>query len=316
MNLSLIERLIKDDDPLQTLFEVLTGSIWTGERFAEARRRGDLAGYLREGEHTASALEREVYDVYGDVYTLLESDDARRDRVQAIQELDEYTLLLIDALSLREVPLIQEMLAAHGLAAETDFALAPLPTETTDFCRYHFKAAGPSDLANRAHRYPFAFRHVTVEDWQPNFAADERQRFIWYAFPDDYFGLKETDYERHVVRPVEAILEAVLGDPGLVHPLLITGDHGYVWQGDRCPWPVADAHERAILAEHFKLGRSTRAATDTLATTGRAWVQGSVGAARGRFAWGGIVRGAGSLFKHGGVSLLECLVPWVEADAR
>ena len=153
------------------------------------------------------------------------------------------------------------------------FALAPLPSETSDFARRHYHASGPSDIANHAHRYPFTFRHV--------------------------------------VQPVESILEAVLGDPALVRPLIITSDHGYLWQGDQCPWPVADARERALLAEHFKLGRSCHDATDALAATGKVWVEGSLAAARGRFAWGGQVRGATSLFKHGGVSLMEGLVPHV-----
>jgi hypothetical protein len=311
MDLSLIRRLIDEDDPLQTFHDVLTGEIWTAERFAEARRRGDVYRYLREWEHAASTLEREVYDVYGDVYALLEADDPRRDRVEALHDQDQYTLLLIDALSLRELPLIREALDAHGLDAEVDFALSPLPSETSDFARRHYNGSGPSDIANHAHRYPFAFRHVTSEGWRPDFAPDQRQRFIWYVFPDDYFGVKETDYARHVVQPVERILEAVLGDPGLVRPLIITSDHGYIWQGDQCPWPVADARERALLAEHFKLGRSCHDATDALAATGKVWVEGSVAAARGRFAWGGQVRGATSLFKHGGVSLMECLVPWM-----
>ena len=42
MDLSLIQRLIEDDDPLQTLHETLTGEVWTAARFEEARRRGDL----------------------------------------------------------------------------------------------------------------------------------------------------------------------------------------------------------------------------------------------------------------------------------
>jgi hypothetical protein len=310
MNLSLIRRLIEDDDPLQTLYEVLTDTVWTVERFAEARQQGAPFDYLREGEHAASMLEHEVYAIYSDMYMLLEADDPRRDRVEEVHQWEQYTLLLIDALSLRELPLIQEVLAAHGLTPQVDFALAPLPTETGDFCRRHYNASGPSDMASRAHRYPFAFRHVTSEGWQPDFSPNERQRFIWYAFPDDYFSLKETDYPRHVVQPIEAILEAVLGDSAPVHPLVITGDHGYLWQGGRCTWALK-RDEGAVLAEHFKLGRSTRATTDALAATGKAWVWGNVGAARGRFAWGGMVRGAGSLFKHGGVSLLECLVPYV-----
>jgi hypothetical protein len=312
MDLSLIQRLIEDDDPLQMLYGTLTGEVWTAARFEEARRRGDLFAYLREGEHAASMLEREVYVIYSDVYRLLECKDARRDRVAALHQQEEYTLLLIDGLSLREMPLIQDVLNVHNLACQIDFALAPLPTETSEFARRHYNASGPSDIANHTHRYPFAFRHVTVEDWTPDFSPDRRRRFIWYAFPDDYFGLKKTDYARHVVQPIEAILNAVLRDPTLVRPVAITGDHGYLWQGGQCAWPVADADERAVLAEYFKLARCARAASDALAATGKAWVRGGVAAARGRFAWGGQVRGPTSLFKHGGVSLMECLVPWVQ----
>jgi len=312
MELALIKRLIWDDDPLQALHEVLTGSVWTAERFAQARKQGDLSAYLREGEHAASTLEREVYAIYSDVYALLEAEDPRRERVTQVHQGEVYTLLLIDGLSLRELPLVQAVLAARGLTPQVDWALAPLPTETADFARRHYNASGPSDMVGHAHRYPFDFRHVTSEGWQPDFAPGQRRRFIWYAFPDDYFGLKETDYARHVIQPIEAVLQAVLDDPTLVRPLVITGDHGYLWQGDQCAWPVEDTEERAVLAEHFKLGRSTRTTSDPLAATGKVWVRGSIGAARGRFGWGGAVRGAGSLFKHGGASLMECLVPWVE----
>jgi hypothetical protein len=235
----------------------------------------------------------------------------RRDRVEALHQQEAYTLLLIDGLSLRELPLIAEVLDSHGLACESEFALAPLPTETSDFARRHYNASGPSEMARNDHRTPFAFRHVANEEWQPDFSPAERRRFIWYAFPDDYFGLKETEYGRHVVKPVEAILTAILTDPGLVRPVVITSDHGYLWQGNQCPWPVADPREQAVLAEHFKLGRCTRSATEALARTGKAWVEGSLGSARGRFAWGSIVRGPTSLFKHGGVSLMECLVLYV-----
>ena len=312
MDISLLRRLIHDDDPLQTLYEALTSSIWTAERFAAARQDGNLAAYLRDGEHAASILEREVYAVYSDLYTLLEGSDPRRNRAAELRQQEQYTLLLVDALSLREIPLLQETFAAHGLELEASMAIAPVPTETIDFAR-GIGGTGPSDIAANAARFPFAFRHIAREDWQPDFRPSDRQRFIWYAFPDDYFDLKETDYARHVVQPVTAMLETVLNDPSLVHPLVVTSDHGYIWQGGACAWALPP-DEATVLARYFKGGRSTREADEGLAATGKAWVYGNVGAARGRFAWGGMVRGAGSLFKHGGVSLLECMVPWVMAQ--
>jgi hypothetical protein len=313
MDLSFIEALIQAEDPVGILYRQLTEDIWTPARFAAARERGDLHSYLRDGEHLASKMEHELYRVYDDVYTYLEQEDPRQLRIQSLDEQAHYTLLLIDALSLREIPLILERMAAHNLTPQVDIAMVPPPTETSDFARRHYGASGPSALARQAHRHPFAFRHVTEEAWQPNFQSDEQRRFIWYVFPDNYFKLKTTNYTKHVVQPVGRILDAVLGDPDLVRPLIITSDHGYLWQGASCTWPL-DAQEARLMAKSFKHGRSTTVATERLAATGKVWVQENVAAARGRFAWGGRVRGDSSLFKHGGVSLMECLAPWVTAN--
>jgi len=103
----------------------------------------------------------------------------------------------------------------------------------------------------------------------------------------------------------------VLDDPTLVRPLVITSDHGYLWQGDQCAWPL-EPDERAVMAGAFQLGRSTDAVTDALAATGKVGLGNGTAAARGRFGWGGAVRGGASLFRHGGVSLMECLIPWLE----
>ena len=70
---------------------------------------------------------------------------------------------------------------------------------------------------------------------------------------------------------METIVTAVLDDPTLVRPLVITSDHGYLWQGDQCAWPLEPA-ERAVMAEAFQLGRSTDAVTDALAATGKVWL--------------------------------------------
>jgi hypothetical protein len=310
MDLTLLQDLIQDKDPIQQLYDVLMGRVWTSARWLAAQEARRMREYLDEGEHLASELEWELYQIYQDIYAILETTDVRQQRMETLLDQSRYTLLLIDGLSLREVPLLCECAESHGISVFADYALVAPPTDTSDFARTHFQASGPSDMATNTRRYPFAFRHVTLETWEPNFTSEEHRRFIWYAFPDDYFHLKDTDYLRHVIQPVQSILEAVLEDPRLVCPLVITSDHGYLWQGGRCTWALQD-HEATMMAGYFKQGRTSRQATQRLADTELAWVAGNQSAARGRFDWGSKVRGGSSLFKHGGVSLMECLVPWL-----
>jgi len=71
-----------------------------------------------------------------------------------------------------------------------------------------------------------------------------------------------------------------------------------------------------MLADHMTGRRAMGEATAVLAThTQKAPVGGLDPAARGRFAWGKFVKGLTRLYKHGGVSLMECVVPWVRVGA-
>jgi hypothetical protein len=130
--------------------------------------------------------------------------------------------------------------------------------------------------------------------------------------PDNIFGLNDhggVSYANHIVQPVQEILRAVLGsDPPL--PLIATSDHGYVWQGGGAYWTLSD-DEMRLMAQHFKQGRATRNAPPELGQRRHVWQSGNLAAARGRFAWGKYVRGGNKLYKHEGVSLMECLTPWM-----
>jgi len=157
---------------------------------------------------------------------------------------------------------------------------------------------------------------VKKQAWQPDFTTDERRRVIWALYPDDVFSRDHgaISYGQHIVQPVQDILRAILA-ADTVLPLIVTSDHGYVWQGGTAFWGVQGDEER-VLAKHFRQGRLTREAAVQLVThTDKAWVSGQTAAARGRFAWGGKVKGPTKLYKHGGVSLMECVVPWVTAGS-
>lgn len=316
MTTTQIMDLVNTADPLGLLAGHLTGQIWTPEAFDAALKADALDAYMSQAEHEASQFEREVYDIYPDVYHELE--DARhplKSRIEGeVLSREEFTLVVFDALSLRELPPVQAVLEDAGLSFEVSHALACVPSETTVFSRQHFGAPGPANIKPTLETGGFAYEYARNTDWQPEFMSHERRRVIWCLYPDNVFRLNSAavSYRDHIVQPVQTILKTIVdGEP--VMPLFITSDHGYLWQGGSTAWPL-DAAEAKVMSDAFKQGRSTSHATQALETwTDKAWLSGLDAAARGRFGWGSKVRGAGSLFVHGGVSLMECLTPWAVA---
>lgn len=305
--------LVTAPDPLDPVFEHLTQEIWTSAAFSAAETAGRLAQYLSDHEHAASQFERTVYDIYADLYGQLEGAHSRKQRLeQQVFDRDAFTLVIFDALSLREIPAVAGVMAEAGLVPEISYGLSGTPSETVVFAKAHFNANGPSAIADEPLVPPAAFRHVKKKDWQPDFKPGDRRRVVWALYPDNLFNLDHgaIDYGADIVAPVQQILRSILAsDP--VYPVIVTSDHGYLWQGGQAAWPV-DGDEAGVLAKHFKQGRCTGEATIELRTrTDKAWLSGQDAAARGRFAWGGKVAGAIKLYKHGGVSFMECLTPWV-----
>jgi len=312
-----IWELVTCGDPIAPLARHLMDSVWTPEAFAAAKAEGNLDDYLGRGEHAASRFEADVYAIFSDLYRYLEEPHPLKRRLEdEVLGLDAFTLVIFDALSFREVPAVLETFAEAGVGGEVSHSLSCVPSDTMEFAQEHFQANGPAAIVGSLFARDLAYRHVKKQDWQPDFGPEDRQRVIWALYPDNTFHLDHgaVSYAQHIVQPVQDILQAILAaDPVL--PLVVTSDHGYVWQGGTAFWPVHGDEEK-VLASHFKQGRLTREATVQLVTgTDKAWVSGQTAAARGRFSWGRKVPGATKLYKHGGVSLMECVVPWVRVTA-
>jgi hypothetical protein len=136
--------LINADDPLDVLAAHLTNEVWTRGSFAAAVEANTLDAYLSQGEHQASRFEEEIYDVYADVYREFEkAEHPLKSRLESeVFSQPEFTLVIFDALSLRELPAVLAVMADAGFACHVSHALACVPSETTVFAKQHFGASG------------------------------------------------------------------------------------------------------------------------------------------------------------------------------
>jgi len=237
-------------------------------------------------------------------------------------------VLVLDAMSLREVPWLLEGAAARGYTIHQARATgAELPADTTPFAEaLGFGARGvlQNNGGSGKGRLAGAVTESTDLPWedcaaQINAAPDW---LLWHHWPDD--RLHDLGAPGHGLAALAREASEKLRSEAfwsLVHKLttgrrlIITGDHGYAASGH---FPdTTDAAQAQYLKDRFKSGRS--ASVDVNSTVGP-WVppidlqlateHADAAYALGRRKWKS--QGGYPTLTHGGLSLLEVAVPFVE----
>lgn len=239
-------------------------------------------------------------------------------------------VLILDALSLREVPWLLQGAKNRGYAVHQARATgAELPADTTPFANalgFGTRSAIQNNGAPATHRLPGAVTDATDLPWedcaaQVNAAPDW---VLWHHWPDA--RLHDLGAPGHGVAALTDEACAKLSADSfwnLVHRLstgrrlVITSDHGYAASG---LFPdTVEAAQAAYLKDRFKSGRWTEA-IDAIPAGTPTWVppididlttqHGEHAFVLGRRKWKS--QGGYPTLTHGGLTLLEVAVPFVE----
>lgn len=234
-------------------------------------------------------------------------------------------VLILDALSLREAPWILQGAARHGFKIHSAIATgAELPADTTPFARslgFGQRSSLSNNSAGSNHKLRGATTESTDIPWKDcaNCIDASKDWVFWHHWPDH--RLHDHDVQgKGLSTLVQEVQENLLSDDfwQLVDRLatgrrvMITSDHGYAASG---LFPDSNREQTEYLKKTFKSGRWS-------IEDGRSseWVppldlpiQTTHGQHRfvlGRRKW----KSAGGYptLTHGGMSLLEVAVPFIE----
>jgi hypothetical protein len=229
-------------------------------------------------------------------------------------------VLILDGLSLRELPLLREGAAAHGFAVASVMATgAELPGDTNAFAQ----ALGVGSRGTLANNHPpggFRLAGATTEvadlpwaDCAALVKAEPRWLF-WHEWPDTRFH-SGSSFQALAKNADETFADAAfwafLRRLATGRRLLVTSDHGYAHIGS-----FQDTHDdqKAWLRSVFSGGRTAQDGETggwspplALAVDGR---QARVRLPLGRRKWP--VPGGNASLSHGGLTLLEALSPFIE----
>ncbi|MCC7337865.1 MAG: hypothetical protein IT422_22485 [Pirellulaceae bacterium] len=240
-------------------------------------------------------------------------------------------VLILDGLSLRESPWLLEQATARGYTIHHSGAYASeLPSETNHFAKalgLSQRAALENNGAGKAHKLTGAFTETNALPWSECAAKVGAQESIvyWHHWPDERVhelakpgeGLKKLAAENHAVLNGDEFWSFV---EKLAHGrrVIITSDHGYAACGY---FSNLDGEQAAYMKQLFASGRTAAKPNPSVDTQPAAWLppidieldtqHGTHRFVLGRRNWK--VSGQNNrLLAHGGLSLLEVFVPFIE----
>jgi len=234
-------------------------------------------------------------------------------------------ILILDGLSLRELPFLLSGAEDHGFTVHTvEATTSELPGETTQFAQalgFAQRSSLSNNAAGNAHRLPGARTECADLPWADcaSMIGAEPNWVFWHHWPDSRIHDLSVAGQGLEMLSKEAA-QALLSDEfwqfvqrlATGRRLVITSDHGYA-----APGLFTDAPEdqAKFLRDTFKSGRSASNQGETgpwvppiaLSLSSR---RGTYRLVLGRRKWKS--QGGYPTLAHGGLSILEVLSPFVE----
>ena len=242
------------------------------------------------------------------------------------QESKGKAILILDALSLREACWIIEQAGLRGYSVNKSYAtLAEFPGDTTPFAKAlgFGQRSSLTDNRGKSDQFPCAFTESVDMPFADcgNLVKPEIGVIFWHHWPDSTmhdFADDGSGAQKLTKAAVETLTSAdfwsLVERLATGRKIVITGDHGYANAG--LFRDLVDKEQIDYMRKLFKSGRSTTNSPEsnhnwvpplTIALEGNTL-------ALGRRKWRS--QGGYPTLTHGGLSLLEMAVPFIEIEKR
>jgi hypothetical protein len=316
---ALFEKLIDPGSRLPWIKHWLIDEVWSSERY----KSGSRTDFLHKGEDEVNRFEAFISSAARRVYDELISPPEVTKRLLTILSSPDTAVVIFDGLSVREIPIILALAEKSGFRiSNIDISLAAIPSETIDFIERELPCGriAPSQLQGRKELKEKGIAALYHQNYVLPLSGeyDGNALLVWCSFPDLTYKDSAAKFENHFenihVRFETAWINTVQQIKGKKR-IIVTSDHGYVFFGTGMDFPTtADQRE---LNDYFGNDRSVSLqekpsppqSDDVFVDSLR-----NVAMIKGRVKTKSTGEAASRLYKHGGLSLMEMITPWIELE--
>lgn len=317
LTLSLLEKLTTPGDRLSWIKTWLSEEVWSASKY-EALGHSE---YLKKGEDSVNKFESLIAAsadrIYGELLSLSDKDKS----LLPVLSDSNTAVVVFDGLSLRELPIIQKLSEKSGFKVkEIDCAQAAIPCETLDYIERELNCGriGPSQLQTRKELKEKGISAVYTNDTTQRISISNENSalLVWSAFPDNTYRDSGARFESHFenihMQFETAWMNTVQQIKGKSR-IIITSDHGYIFFGTGMDFPRS-SQELRKLNDYFGNDRFAYLSDKPNPPQSEDIVIHEVkqlAMVKGRVKTRSTGEAAVKLYKHGGLSLMEMLTPWV-----
>ena len=315
-----IDRLTKPQPRLPQLKEWLSQQVWTSARFRQCG--GVPSEYLNSGEklvnETESLLTAAADSYFGELIAARSSAGPIAD---FLKQKENAGAVVLDGCSIREMPKFLELAqASRRPVLECTYGCSAIPSTTEYFIcdrlGLSLPAIGPSQMVSRRELMEFGIRYHFFQN--PNESQHIPDRpgpiLLWHRFPDLRFmdsTASSAEFYDGIWDSLEMVWQRTVQALPASSYILVTSDHGYVFLGPGLSDRNLDRPDRPLKGKRFY---EFPADENMPQEDPGLFIEKDrrLAAVKGRYH--NRPQGphpAQSLYRHGGVSLMEVLTPWL-----
>ena len=295
----------------------LKNDIWTPDRLHQL----GPVDYLIKGEKQVCKIEEQIFSFASRVYNEL-ATPTQSQLINLLKSDEKVAVVVLDGLSLREVPTLLELAENAGYSViKNGTGRAALPSETMDFVAQQLglKGVSPSKLPKRKELKTqgiSAFYLNNDTNWisQP---TDDSNILVWSAFPDITYtdsGARFANHFNNIASRLGNVWMSTVQQIPHDYRIIITSDHGYVFFDSGTSFDISPREKRA-LNQYFGNDRN-KLVDDELQPPDSKYIHRlnnrDLVMLKGRVRTASTGKAASLKYKHGGLSLMEMVTPWIE----
>lgn len=293
----------------------LQNDVWNEERYLS----NDNRLYLEGGEKQVRDFEELALSTAPGIYDELVSL-ARQNNKYLYENISSVktALVILDGASLRELPILTKLASDTGFnILEKSFGYSALPSDTESFVEQKLlgKKISPAQLTARkefasnkikAYYYDTPIRYIDLPQ-------SDSSIILWSAFPDGTymnFEARNSSHFETLVKQFDVVWKNIIQSIPKGYRIIITSDHGYIYLNGGF-----ESSEKAESALQFlEQNRSIfTGKIDEAQNIQELKVLPDLNLAmiKGRIKNRPKGQSANKVFRHGGLSLMEVLTPWL-----